>query len=263
MTLKLTQEALHEAMPRAPKEIIEVFVRKQAVLDKSGITENVKRLAAFFANLAHETNQFRIQNLTENIHYTAQRMADVWENRFHGKAYLVVDKYGDSPGWQKKAFDDIYGNRMGNHPGTHDGSNFIGRGGPQWTGRDGYEELERRTGLPATTNPDSICEFEVQPEVSAAYWDWKEMNELSDRSTFRAICIRWNGGLNGYSSRVSYYEKMLQAFKGLGEGKGAPIKEVKQPTVAQKPAAQFPTGSLLELVANLIKSIIGLFTKGK
>jgi putative chitinase len=50
-------------------------------------------------------------------------------------------------GWQQRAFDDIYGKRMGNRPGTRDGSRFIGRGGPQVTGRDGYAEVGKRPSI--------------------------------------------------------------------------------------------------------------------
>lgn len=147
MVIKLSAADWRAIFPRAPQEVIEAFAAKQAFLDKAGITASQTRLAYFLANIEHECGGFSIRNLTENINYTAARMAAVWPNRFKSAA-AVRAKYGIVPGWQLRAFDDIYGNRMGNRPGTDDGSRYIGRGGPQWTGRDGYAALERLTGLP-------------------------------------------------------------------------------------------------------------------
>ena len=39
-------------------------------------------------------------------------MAAVWPRRFKGAA-TVQAKYGTAPGWQLKASDDTYGNRIG------------------------------------------------------------------------------------------------------------------------------------------------------
>jgi predicted chitinase len=103
-------------------------IRGEAIgLDAAVITHTRTRLTYFFANLEHESGGFTIPNLTENTRYTAERMVQVWPNRFPSAA-AVRAKYGTADGWQLKAFDDIYGNRMGNRPGSHDGSTYIGRG---------------------------------------------------------------------------------------------------------------------------------------
>ncbi|MGJ5136302.1 MULTISPECIES: hypothetical protein [unclassified Bradyrhizobium] len=61
-------------------------------------------------------------------------MPEVGPNRFAWVA-AVRARFGTVPGWQLKAFDEIYEDHMGNRPGTHDGLTYIGRGGPQWNGR--------------------------------------------------------------------------------------------------------------------------------
>jgi predicted chitinase len=198
--IKLTAESLRAIFPRAPQAVINAFVAKQDLLTRAGINANRARMAYFFANIEHECGGFTIPNLTENINYTASRMAQVWPNRFHG-ADAVQAKYGTSPGWQKKAFDDIYGSRMGNRPGTSDGSTYIGRGGPQWTGRDGYAALERLTGIPAVSNPSMASQFEMQPEVCTAFWRWKDMNRFADAGNFVGCVKAWNGGTNGMADR--------------------------------------------------------------
>jgi putative chitinase len=198
--IKLTTESLRAIFPRAPQAVIDAFVAKQDLLTKAGINATRARLAYFFANIEHECGGFTIPNLTENINYTAARMAAVWPNRFSNAA-AVQAKYGTGAGWQKKAFDDIYGNRMGNRRGTSDGSTYIGRGGPQWTGRDGYAALERLTGLPAVANPAVAGQLDKQPEVCTAFWTWKNLNRYADAGDFIGCVKAWNGGTNGLADR--------------------------------------------------------------
>jgi len=205
MPIKLTPAGMRGMLPRAPQDIIDAFVEKQQVLDRVGVTETRQRLAYFFGNIEHECGGFALPNLTENINYTAERMAQVWPNRFKN-ANAVRAKYGTAKGWQKRAFDDIYGNRMGNRPGTNDGSTFIGRGGPQWTGRDGYKELESRTMIAAVARPELAATPLYQPEVCAAFWDWKGMNRYADSGNFKGCVKAWNGGNNGMADRLERME---------------------------------------------------------
>lgn len=200
--LKISAAQWEQIWPNAPDEVIRAFATKQDVLIKAGILSTRNRLAFFCANIEHECGGFTIKNLTENINYTAARMAQVWPNRFSSAA-AVQAKYGTGPGWQKRAFDDIYGNRMGNRPGTSDGSTYIGRGGPQWTGRDGYEALQRITGISAVADPSLACRFDLQPEVCAAFWTWKNLNAYADRNDFTGAVKVWNGGTNGMADRRS------------------------------------------------------------
>lgn len=211
MPIKLTKEAMRAIFPRAPQVVLDAFAAKQDVLTKAGINATRNRLAFFFANIEHECGGFTIPNLTENINYTAARMAQVWPNRFNkgrdAKGNLIPDpskvvaKYGQAPGWQKRAFDDIYGGRMGNRAGTSDGSTYIGRGGPQWTGRGGYEALQRLTGLPVVETPSVASQLDRQPEICAAFWTWKGLNRLADANDFLGCVTAWNGGANGLADR--------------------------------------------------------------
>lgn len=198
--LKLTPEAMRQLFPNAPQVVLDAFVAKQAVLTKAGINQTRTRLAFFFANIEHECGGFTIRNLTENINYTAERMAVVWPNRFSSAGSVRV-KYGTAPGWQLKAFNDIYGNRMGNRPGTSDGSRYIGRGGPQVTGRDGYLAVGTRAGLDLVNHPELASRLDMQPEVCAAFWTWKNLNVKADANDFIGLVKLWNGGTNGLADR--------------------------------------------------------------
>lgn len=242
MPLELTKEGMKAIFPKAPAEVIDAFVVKQAVLDKAGITHTRPRFADFCANIEHECDGFNVngfvKNLTENIGaYTHERMAQVWPNRFNSGADVRA-RFGAAPGWQKKAFDQIYGNRMGNRPGTDDGSKYIGRGGPQWTGRDGYAALSRIAGIPAVDHPEMACRLDLQPEVCAAFWSWKALNRYSDSGNWIGLVKAWNGGTNGLADRNAKKAGNANAIARLrildvaktmpgGPPTPAPPKEVK------------------------------------
>lgn len=198
--LDVSADSWRQIFPKAPAAVIAAFADGADVLSKAGVLETRTRLAYFCANVEHECDGFTIKNLTENINYTAARMAEVWPNRF-ASAAAVQAKYGTASGWQTKAFDDIYGNRMGNRPGTHDGSTFIGRAGPQITGRDGYEAIGRLIGIDLVNQPTLASDPALQPKICAAFWTWKGMNAFADREDFLGCVKVWNGGTNGLADR--------------------------------------------------------------
>jgi putative chitinase len=221
--INLTLTAMKRMFPRAPYDVLEAFVTNPEPLHEAGITETPQRLAYFFANVAHETGGFSIRNLTENINYTHSRVAQVWPNRF-GSASTVASKFGSGPGWQLRLFDSVYGSRMGNRPGTNDGSRYIGRGGPQITGRDGYREVGRRAGLPLEANPELACKPEHQPAICAAFWSWKGLNRYADRGDFRTVVKLWNGGFNGMADRQNWLSKCRPIISSLEKVDYMPLK---------------------------------------
>lgn len=254
--LKLTPDAMRQIFPNAPQDVLDAFVSKQDVLTKAGINATRNRLAFFFANIEHETGGFTIRNLTENINYTAERMAAVWPNRF-ASAAAVRAKYGTSPGWQTKAFDDIYGNRMGNRPGTSDGSRYIGRGGPQVTGRDGYAEVGRRAGLDLVTSPELASRLDMQPEICAAFWTWKNLNAKADADDFLGCVKLWNGGTNGLADRqhlMAGNDPIIRKLASVDDIKPILLDMPTTPKPQPSPApAQSGWCSLLSALLSLFK----------
>jgi putative chitinase len=239
--IRLSQATMRAVFPGAPDTIIAAFVEKQGVLSVVGLNQTRQRLAYCFANLHAETSGFTIRNLTENINYTAARMAQVWPNRF-ASAAAVQAKYGTAPGWQQKAFDDIYGDRMGNRPGTSDGSRFIGRAGPQITGRDGYAEIGKRIGVDLVSAPDLASNHALQPDIAAAFWDWKAMNKYADAANFIGCVKAWNGGTNGLPERQSQLariQKVLQAAE-WGAVADAPVQAPDSPAANSGPPSTIP-----------------------
>lgn len=202
MTLQITRADWRAIFPKAPEAIINAFAANAAVLDQAGITASRTRLAYTLANVEHECGGFTVKNLTENINYTAKGMAKTWPGRFPGGEAEVVAKYGSAPGWQKTAFDDIYNRpEFKSRPGTDDGSRYIGRGGPQITGRDGYAQVGQRSGLDLEDNPELATLPEHQPAILAAFYLWKGLGTFADKGDFLGCVKAWNGGTNGLADR--------------------------------------------------------------
>jgi len=182
-------------------------------------------------------------------------MAAVWPNRFPS-ADAVRDKYGAGPGWQKKAFDDIYGNRMGNRPGTSDGSVYIGRGGPQITGREGYREVGQRANLPLEDQPALACLPVNQPKILAGFWSWKRLNALADQDDpIDATVKPWNGGTNGLADRKREYARILPIVQKL---KSVPDLPDIPPPPDIEPIEPAPGGFF-----NAIAALFAAIFKGK
>ncbi len=236
--VRLSLATLRAIFPKAPDTILAAFVEKQGVLSAVGVNQTRQRLAYLFANVHHETAGFTIKNLTENISYTATRMAEVWPNRF-ANAAAVRAKYGTASGWQRKAFDDIYGNRMGNRPGTSDGSRYIGRGGPQITGRDGYEQIGKRIGVDLVSAPDLASNHDLQPDICAAFWDWKGLNAYADAGNFIGAVKLWNGGTNGLKDRQVQLARIIPILQKAEWGEVPnPIPDPVPPDPAPQPLPQ-------------------------
>lgn len=143
------------------------------------------RLAAFLAQVGHESGSFRYTR--EMWGPTAAQL------RYEGRADLGNTQPGD-------------------------GALFLGRGLIQLTGRANARQARdelRRAGFDA---PD----FESRPELLeddewaclVAGWFWKSRgcNERADDGDFEAITRRINGGLNGLADRNARWESAKKAL---------------------------------------------------
>lgn len=199
--IQLTKEGLRQIFPRAPKAVIDADW--QTEFDKVGLTTTRTRLAFCFANVEHECGGFTIKYLTESIAYSPSRACQVWPSRFHSSSevFSKIGSYANDPNFRTKLMNYVYGGRMGNRPGTDDGSRYIGRGGPQVTGRDGYAEVGKRCGLDLVNHPELASLPENQPKIIAAFWDWKKLNAKADAGDFTGCVKLWNGGTIGMADR--------------------------------------------------------------
>ena len=144
----------------------------------SGIGTTMLRAAAFVAQLAHESGEFRW-------------MEEIW---------------GPTPAQGRYEPPNDLAKRLGNtEPG--DGKRFKGRGPIQITGRFNYAKYGKLLGRDLVVEPALAAAPELAFATAALFWQTNGLNELADAEDFVAITRRINGGTNGLADRQMYYAR--------------------------------------------------------
>jgi predicted chitinase len=156
-----------------------------------------QREAAFLAQIAHESGEFRW-------------MEEIW---------------GPTPAQQCYEPPSELASKLGNGQ-TGDGKRFKGRGPIQITGRDNYKKYGGLLEIDLVQNPDLAATADVGFRIAGLYWQNNGLNEMADRFLFETITKRINGGLNGLDDRLKYYDR-AKAVLGVDEsGSNAEIFEI-------------------------------------
>jgi predicted chitinase len=188
----LTTEHLQTIMPLLPAaKRATLFPFLTAAVNEFGIDQPA-RAAAFLAQLAHESAQFRF-------------MEEIWGPTAAQRRY-------EPPG---KLAGDLGNTEAG------DGRRFKGRGPIQITGRANYRRFGDLLGLDLVSAPDQAALPDVAFRIAGLYWTKKGLNELADRMTaeaFREITRRINGGFNGLAERERFYETAKSVLGCVGPG---------------------------------------------
>lgn len=186
MNIEITPQILKEIFPTITRTNAEKYINSLNLwMQIHGISDTVDRAAAFIAQIGHESGAF---------HYV-QEIAS-------GRAY--------------EGRKDLGNTQKG------DGVRFKGRGLIQITGRANYQQLDHDFQLDgALLNNPALLETSHYAVRSAVwYWSNRGLNEIADHSEewttwwkgqqynkFQWITIKINGGLNGYTDRLRYYEQ--------------------------------------------------------
>ena len=139
----------------------------------------LKRLAAFIAQIGHESGQLKY-------------VKEIWgptaaQARYEGRADL--------------------GNTV---PG--DGSKYRGRGLIQITGRANYTACGEALGLDLINNPQLLEQPQYAAMSAAWFWSTRGLNTLADQGQFVKITRRINGGLTGQDDRQALHDKALKVL---------------------------------------------------
>ena len=151
------------------------------------------RTAAFVAQLAHESGEFRW-------------MEELWgptaaQQRYEPPADLAA--------------------RLGNtEPG--DGKRYKGRGPIQVTGRSNYQRFGKLLGIDLVGQPELAATPAVGFQIAGAFWKSNGLNELADVGDFLKITKRINGGTNGLEDRRKYHAQALAVLDAGFEPGPAP-----------------------------------------
>jgi putative chitinase len=95
-----------------------------------------------------------------------------------------------------------------------DGKRYKGRGYIQITGRNNYRAVSKALFGDETllTNPELLTT--PQYAMLSGLWFWKDrdLNSLADKQWFQTITQRINGGLNGFATRIHFYNIFCKEF---------------------------------------------------
>jgi predicted chitinase len=205
----LTGQQLQSIMPSTPaarRDALLPFL--QAAMTEFAI-ETPARAAAFVAQLAHESGQFRF-------------MEEIW---------------GPTPAQRRYEPASTLAATLGNTE-TGDGRRYKGRGPIQITGRANYRRFGDFLGTDLVSDPARAAQPELAFRIAGLFWSKKGLSELADRATdeaFREITRRINGGFNGLDDRRKFYA-VARAVLGVVEGTSTRGAERGLPDVGDEPA---------------------------
>lgn len=201
----ITLELLQGIAPKTKQSVLQKYVAPlQDVCDYYEITQTVNRLAAFLAQVSHESGGFNA--VKENLNYGAKGLRTTFGKYFPTDE--LAKQYERQP---EKIANRVYGNRMGNGPeSSGDGYKFCGRGLIQLTGKDNYVRFADALDI----SLDECIAYMETPEGACSsagwFWDNNRLNVYCDRGDFIGLTKRINGGTNGLADRKHHYEAALK-----------------------------------------------------
>jgi predicted chitinase len=176
-----TREIFEACFPQFPyRNKTQQFYEALYEAMEEGEIDSAERMAAFLAQLAHESGQLR---------------------------YWVEKQISSNPNFIKYEQGRLR-NILGNvNPG--DGKRYRGRGPIQLTGRKNYRDAGAAIGVDLENNPEKAAHLDVGFRTAVWYWTTRNLNDKADWHEFDAITKSINGGYNGRDDRNSYYVRML------------------------------------------------------
>lgn len=205
---KVTLELLQQLCPKTKASVLNKYVEPLNVIGHHfDLFENPKRMAAFLAQVAHESGSFNFTK--EGLNYSAAALNKTFRKYFPTVA--AATPYARKP---EKIANKVYANRMGNGPeSSGDGYRFCGRGLIQLTGKNNYTRFAKAIGK---TLEEAVAYLET-PEGAVAsaawFWDANKLSIYADKGDFVGLTKRINGGTIGLADRQHHYAIALKALK--------------------------------------------------
>lgn len=189
------------------------------------------RQQMFLAQLLEETGEF--QQMEENLHYSAERIRQVFTGLLDGGAGADAAAAGGPRAVANYVYADANrpaGYKMGNN---YPDSGWINRGrGPmQITGEGNYKAYFKRVGLPPDSDRDLLLKPKDGALSAATFWQDHGCNELADSGNFEAVVQRVNGGLTNLDKRLAYLNRLKDAMNHPDPVEAPPPVPAEEPPV--------------------------------
>lgn len=158
------------------------------------------RIAAFIAQLAHESGDFR--HTEENLNYSWAGLRKTWPGRFPTDA--IAQQYHRQP---ERIANVVYAGRYGNGvEASGDGWRYRGRGLIQLTFHDNYAAYSRAIAEPSVISaPEQVAQPRHATLSACWFWQSHGLNPIADagdQAAFNQISFKINGGWNGKEDRL-------------------------------------------------------------
>jgi putative chitinase len=202
----LSADILRAALPAARPTDIAKFATPLAEARAEWGIDTPLRLAAFLAQIAHESGQLR--TVVENLNYSAEALLRVFPRHFDATQATAYARQ------QERIAARAYANRMGNGDETSgDGWHYRGRGLIQVTGKTNYAACGAALGLDLIAQPELL--EQPGPAARSAGWFWHRngLNRPADARDIATITRRINGGLTGLQDRKVHYAHACAALE--------------------------------------------------
>lgn len=204
MSSILTLDKLKQMIPRNP-HVAEWHEALDQLLPDYGI-DTPKRVAAFVAQCAHESAEFRF--IEENLNYRAASLRKTFAKYFPTDE--IARQYERKP---QMIANRVYANRMGNgDEASGDGWRYRGRGLIQLTGKDNYTFFAGSLGIPVEEAADYLGTFEGAAQSACFFWEQNNINRFADAGDIRGMTRAINGGFIGLEDRIKHYNHALHVM---------------------------------------------------
>lgn len=167
--MEITASQIRQMMPNAGGRLDAHIPHIIAAMDEGNIN-TPQRVAAFLAQLAHESGEFRYM----------EELAD--GSDYEGRADLGNTQPGDGP-------------------------RFKGHGPIQITGRANHKACGDALGLDLIAEPRLLTMPEHGTRSAVWYWNRHNLSKLADMDWFKTMTRFINGGYNGLSDRRNYWDR--------------------------------------------------------
>ena len=206
-TFNFTKEQLAEMIP-GNQYVSHWYEACAAILPEYEIN-TPQRVAAFVAQCAHESGNFRV--LKENLNYKAPSLRKIFPKYFPTDE--LANQYANMPNKQEAIANRIYASRMGNgDEASGDGFRYCGRGLIQLTGKENYSWFAASLEMPVEDLPEYLGTFEGALQSACWFWESNNLNQWADKGDILTLTKRINGGTIGLEDRIKHYNHALHVL---------------------------------------------------
>lgn len=215
--MQLTANIIACGCGATPARAAAMLAPVQAACDRFSISTSKLRVAAFLAQIGHESTG--LSQFSESFNYSVAGLRAT----FRRMTPALAATLGRQPGapalqvaTQQKIANIVYAGQMGNgDAATGDGWRYRGSGMLQITFHDNFEAFGTACAIDALGNPDLVrTDPAIAALASAWWWFTNGCNTLADARSFDSITRRINKAMVGKEHRDALY-KAARAALGI------------------------------------------------